>query len=134
VAVRTRKAKSDYGTPYRGHAGQWAWVMHRITGVAVILFLFVHVIDTAMVGWGPEAYNKVTQAYHNPIVHLLELGLVAAVLWHSLNGVKITLIDFFPSLTSRFRSMGIITLVLFVATMVPVTIIMLGQTFDLLRK
>ena len=134
MAVRSRKVKSDYGTPYRGHEGQWAWLMHRITGVAVILFLFAHVVDTAMVGWGPDAYDKVTRAYHNPIVHLLELGLVAAVLWHSLNGVKITLIDFFPSLTSHFRSMGIATLVLFLAAMVPVTIIMGGQTLDLLRK
>jgi succinate dehydrogenase / fumarate reductase, cytochrome b subunit len=134
VAVRARKAKSDYGTPYRGHEGQWAWLMHRITGVAVILFLFAHVVDTAMVGWGPDAYDKVTRAYHNPIVHLLELGLVAAVLWHSLNGVKITLIDFFPGLSRRIVAMSRITLLLFLAAMVPVAVIMGGQTLDLLRK
>ena len=55
----------------------------------------------AVIGWGPEAYNKVIAAYENPFVRLLELGLVAAVMFHSINGIKIMLIDFFPSLTAR---------------------------------
>jgi len=63
VATRLRKTKSDYGSVYRGHEGQWSWIMHRVTGVAVILFLFAHVIDTAVVGWGPEAYNRVIKVY-----------------------------------------------------------------------
>ena len=72
---------SDYGSIYRGHPGQWSWVLHRITGVGIILFLFAHVIDTAVVGWGPEAYNRVISVYENPFVRLLELGLVAVVLF-----------------------------------------------------
>jgi succinate dehydrogenase / fumarate reductase cytochrome b subunit len=131
VAVRARKTKSDYGRPYLGHEGQWSWIFHRITGVAVILFLFVHIVDTALVGWGPEAYDKVVQAYHNPIVHLLELGLVLAVLYHSLNGVKITLIDFFPRLTQYIKLLGRGTTALFAITAIPTTVIMLQQTWDL---
>ena len=87
------KRKSDVGTLYKGSPGQWSWLLHRITGVAVILFLFAHVVDTAVVGWGPEAYNRVISVYHNWVVKLLELGLVAAVLYHSINGLKVTLID-----------------------------------------
>jgi succinate dehydrogenase / fumarate reductase cytochrome b subunit len=133
VAVRARKTKSDYGRPYLGHEGQWSWIFHRITGVAVVLFLFVHIVDTALVGWGPEAYDKVVQAYHNPVVHLLELGLVLAVLYHSLNGVKITLIDFFPRLTQHIKLLGRGTTALFVLTAIPTTVIMLKQTWDLWR-
>ena len=59
---------------YKGHEGQWSWLFHRVTGVAIILFLFAHVVDTAVVGWGPEAYNRVASVYHNPIVRTLELG------------------------------------------------------------
>jgi succinate dehydrogenase / fumarate reductase cytochrome b subunit len=106
-------------------------MLHRITGVAVILFLFVHIVDTALVGWGPEAYDKVVQAYHNPIVHLLELGLVIAVLYHSLNGLKITLIDFFPSLTRHITPLGRATAALFALTAIPTAVIMLQQTWDL---
>jgi succinate dehydrogenase / fumarate reductase cytochrome b subunit len=131
VAISGRKQKSDYGTLYKGHPGQWSWVLHRVTGVAVILFLFVHVVDTALIGWGPEAYEKVLRAYANPIVHLLELGLVIAVLYHSINGFKVTLIDFFPSLVTRITGLSIGFALLFAATAIPTTVIMLKQTWDL---
>ena len=84
MATRQRKKSSDYGSVYKGHEGQWSWLFHRVTGVAIILFLFAHVVDTAVVGWGPEAYNRVISVYHNWVVQLLELGLVAAVLYLSL--------------------------------------------------
>jgi succinate dehydrogenase / fumarate reductase, cytochrome b subunit len=134
VAVRARKSKDDYTSSiYKGHPGQWSWIFHRITGVGVILFLFVHVVDTSLVGWGPEAYNRVTEAYHNPIVRLLELGLVAAVLYHALNGLKITMIDFFPALARHIRPIALATTGLFILVMIPVTWIMLQQTLDLIR-
>lgn len=134
VATRARKTRDDYGTPYRGHEGQWSWVFHRVTGVGIILFLFAHVVDTAVIGWGPEAYNRVVSVYENPFVRLLELGLVAMVIYHSLNGVKILLIDFFPGLTSKIRGLGLATAGLFVASMIPITWIMVSQIVDLLRE
>ena len=134
MAIRARKAKSDYGSIYRGHPGQWSWVLHRITGVGIILFLFAHVIDTAVVGWGPEAYNRVISVYENPFVRLLELGLVAMVLYHSYNGVKITLIDFFPRLVKHIALLSITTAALFVASMIPITFIMGRQIVHLLTK
>jgi succinate dehydrogenase / fumarate reductase cytochrome b subunit len=133
VAIRTRKKKNDdFGTVYRGHEGQWSWLFHRVTGVAIILFLFAHVVDTAVIGWGPEAYNRVTAAYKNPLVHVLELGLVTAVIYHSLNGLKITLIDLFPSLAGHIKALGRTTTLLFLLCMIPVVAIMGKQTLDLL--
>lgn len=134
MATRATKKKSDYGPIYRGHEGQYSWLLHRITGVAIILFLFAHVIDTAVIGWGPEAYNRVVSVYENPLVRVLELGLVAAVLYHSFNGIKILLLDFFPNLVTHIRAIGIATVVAFVAAMVPITWIMVGQIIDLLRE
>ena len=93
------KRKTDLGTLYKGSPGQWSWIAHRVTGVAIILFLFAHVVDTAVVGWGPNAYNRVVAVYHNWFVRLLELGLVAAVLYHAINGVKIMVFDFWPGST-----------------------------------
>jgi succinate dehydrogenase cytochrome b subunit len=128
-----RKQKSDYGGLYKGHPGQYSWILHRVTGVAVILFLFMHVVDTALIGWGPEAYDRVVSAYANPFIHLLELGLVIAVLYHSLNGLRITLIDFFPSLVSHIKAISITITAIFVLTAIPVTVIMLKQTWDLYK-
>lgn len=132
MAVRARKSKDDYTSSiYKGHPGQWSWILHRVTGVAVIAFLFVHVVDTALIGWGPDAYERVLRAYANPLIHLLELGLVIAVLYHSLNGFKITLIDFFPSLARKIKPISIAFTALFVLTAIPTTVIMLKQTWDL---
>jgi succinate dehydrogenase / fumarate reductase cytochrome b subunit len=72
----------------------WSWVLHRITGATVFFFLFVHVLDTALVRVSPQAYNEVVETYKTPIIGLMEIGLVAAVLYHALNGVRIILIDF----------------------------------------
>jgi succinate dehydrogenase / fumarate reductase cytochrome b subunit len=126
--------KGRLGPLYKGHEGQYSWLLHRVTGVAIILFLFAHVVDTAVVGWGPDAYNRVASVYHNPFVRLLELGLVAAVLFHSINGVRITLIDFFPGLTRHARALGIASVLLFFAAMIPITWIMGTAIIDLLRE
>ena len=128
-----RKTKSDYAGLYKGHPGQYSWILHRITGVAIILFLFMHVVDTALIGWGPEAYERVLTAYQNPFIHLMELGLVIAVLYHSLNGLKITLIDFFPRLVTHITGISLATAGVFALTAIPTTVIMLKQTWDLFK-
>lgn len=125
------KRKTDVGTLYKGSPGQWSWIAHRITGVAVILFLFAHVIDTAAVGWGPEAYDRVMAVYQNWVVRLLELGLVAAVLYHAINGVKIMIIDFWPSTTRHYKAMSMASTGLFVASMIPITLIMGDDVLNL---
>ena len=82
------------GTLYRGKVGMWSWVLHRITGVAIFFFLLVHVMDTALVRVSVEAYDAVIATYKNPIVGTAELGLVGAILFHGLNGIRIILVDF----------------------------------------
>lgn len=82
------------GTLYRGKVGMWSWVLHRITGVAIFFFLLVHVLDTALVRLSPEAYNAVINTYKTPLIGVAELGLVAAILYHALNGLRVILIDF----------------------------------------
>jgi succinate dehydrogenase / fumarate reductase cytochrome b subunit len=72
----------------------WSWVLHRITGVAIFFFLLVHILDTSLVRVDPEAYNSVMATYKTVIIGFGELGLVAAILFHAFNGVRIILIDF----------------------------------------
>ena len=82
------------GTLYRGREGMWSWVAHRITGVLTFFFLFAHVLDTALVRVSPESYDTVIDTYKNPFVNLMEVGLVGAVLYHALNGLRIIAVDF----------------------------------------
>ena len=86
--------KAPAGTLYRGREGMWSWVAHRITGVLIFFFLFAHVLDTALVRVSPHAYNQVIDTYKNPVVGLGETGLVAAIIFHAFNGVRIMLVDF----------------------------------------
>lgn len=82
------------GTLYRGKVGMWSWVLHRISGVGIFFFLLVHVLDTALVRVSPEAYNVVIESYKTPIIGIAELGLVGAILFHGLNGLRVIAVDF----------------------------------------
>jgi succinate dehydrogenase / fumarate reductase, cytochrome b subunit len=121
VASRRR---SELTTPYRGREGQWSWIAHRVTGVGILLFLFAHIVDTALVGWGPDAYNRVVSVYHHPLVQVMELGLVGAVIYHALNGMRIMIIDFWSRGADFQARLFWGTMLLFAASMAPITWIM----------
>ena len=98
------KRRADVGTLYKGSPGQWSWLAHRITGLAVTLFFFAHVVDTAV---------------------------VAAVLYHAINGTKIMVFDFWPSTTRYMKPISAASTVLFLGSMVPITWIMGREILNL---
>ncbi len=71
-----------------------AWVVHRASGVGVLLFLFLHVGDTALVRLGPGAYDAVVALYRKAAFRALEIALMGAVLFHAFNGIRVTVQDF----------------------------------------
>ena len=122
-------ASAPVGTLYRGREGMWTWVLHRITGVLVFFFLFVHVIDTSMVRVSPEAYNTAVDTYKNPVVGLMEVGLVAAVLFHALNGIRVVLVDFWEKGPRYQRHMTYAVVGVWVVLMVPFVVRHLSNVF-----
>lgn len=117
------------GTLYRGHEGMWSWVAHRVTGIAIFFFLLVHVLDTAMVRVSPEAYNAVMSIYKNPIMGLGEAVLVAAIVYHAFNGIRIILVDFWKGGARNQRGMLWGVLALWVIVMILFLIRHLMLTF-----
>jgi succinate dehydrogenase / fumarate reductase, cytochrome b subunit len=111
-------------TLYRGDPGMWSWVLHRISGATIFFFLFVHVVDTALVRVSPQAYNEVVGTYKTPIVGLMEAGLVAAVLFHALNGIRVILIDSWSEGPRYQRLMLWIVAVVFVAVLAAALIVL----------
>lgn len=83
-------------TVYKGKSGQWAFVMHRITGFLVFMFLLLHVVDVSLINIDTKLYNEVHELYGNILLRLFEVGLLAALLFHAMNGLRIVMIDFFP--------------------------------------
>jgi succinate dehydrogenase / fumarate reductase, cytochrome b subunit len=112
-------ASTPAGTMYRGREGMWSWVAHRVTGLAIFFFLVVHVLDTSLVRVSPEAYNDIMGTYKNPVVGLLEAGLVGAVLLHALNGIRVALVDFWSRGPRLQRQMTYAVIVVWVVLMVP---------------
>ncbi|QWF79444.1 succinate dehydrogenase, cytochrome b556 subunit [Amycolatopsis sp. CA-230715] len=127
-----RGASRRAGTFYRGDPGMWSWVLHRITGVLTFFFLFVHVLDTALVRVSPNTYNEVIETYKTPIVNLIEVGLVGAVLFHALNGIRVMLVDFWSKGPKYQKPMLWTIVVLWVAVMIPGAIAMLWRTASVL--
>jgi succinate dehydrogenase / fumarate reductase cytochrome b subunit len=82
---------------YRGQSGQWSWFLHRVTGVGVLLFLLLHIVDITLAGFGPKVYNDSIKIFSSPIIRLASLALIASVLYHAFNGVRIIVIDFWPA-------------------------------------
>lgn len=125
-------AVAPVGTLYRGREGMWSWVAQRITGVAVFFFLYVHVLDTALVRVSPEAYDLVIATYKTPIVNLMEVGLVGAVLYHALNGLRVILVDFWSKGPRLQRQMLWGIIVVWVVVMIPGTYYMMIHTVEAL--
>jgi succinate dehydrogenase / fumarate reductase, cytochrome b subunit len=88
---------------YKGKSGQWAFVGHRISGVLVFLFLLLHIVDVSLINADPVLYDEVHQLYGNVLLRVFEVGLLFALLFHSLNGLRIVVVDFFPGMVRNER-------------------------------
>ena len=79
---------------YSGGTGQYAWVLHRATGIGILFFLLVHIIDISLIGLGRAIYDHSVAFYAQPVLLPMEILLVGAVVYHTLNGIRIRTIDF----------------------------------------
>ena len=79
---------------YSGGPGQYAWALHRATGIGILFFLLVHIVDISLIGLGREIYDVSVAFYAQPVLVPMEILLVGAVVYHTLNGIRIMTIDF----------------------------------------
>ena len=49
---------------YRGREGQIAWMLHRVTGLGVFIFLTGHIADIFLMAFGPDILNSLLFFYH----------------------------------------------------------------------
>ena len=82
---------------YRGQSGQWSWLLHRVTGLAILLFLLVHIVDITLIGFGPTVYNDAIGIFSLWPIRIVSVALIGAVLYHAFNGIRIILIDFWAT-------------------------------------
>ncbi len=97
--------------------GTFSWVIHRITGILLILYIFPHIWSVSSSQAGKESFDAKMNLFGSPFFKVLELGLVLLVAIHMLNGIRITLTDF-ALLTRKHKLFFWIGVTLFVLALV----------------
>lgn len=110
---------------YRISWSQLAWFGHRMSGIGVLIFLFLHILETSTVLLGPEAYDFTQTFYRNLPARLGEIVLMAAVVYHALNGLRVIVMDFWPATTIWYRPLTYGVIIATVVAMIPLGLIMI---------
>ncbi len=95
----------------------------------MFLFLLLHIVDVSLLRW-PDTYDQVHRLYGNVMLRLFEVGLLFALLFHSLNGLRIVAVDLFPDAVRNQRRLlqGVVALTLLMG--VPGGIVILWPFID----
>ena len=80
--------------PFRRQTGGWAFALNRLTALGLTFYLFLHLAALGQLAQGPQAYGNFLALTHNPLIEFGELLVIAAVILHGLNGIRIILTSF----------------------------------------
>ena len=78
---------------YRGGVGMMAWLLHRVSGLALSGYLLLHIWDLRGAQRSAEAFDEALATFQSPFWKAMDLLLVAAVLYHAINGIRLLLFD-----------------------------------------
>ena len=93
----------DYRKPSRAGAwldvrrrklGMWAYALNRITGIGLVVYLYLHLVVLSLLLGGPAAWDSFVAVARSPYVLALDVILLAGILIHGLNGLRIALTGF----------------------------------------
>lgn len=80
---------------YRGREGQLSFILHRLTGLGVLAFLVIHVLDTSTVFFLPSHYDHAIELYRSLPFMIGEIFLVFSLIYHGVNGARIAIFDLY---------------------------------------
>lgn len=103
---------------YQLKEGQLAYIFHRLSGVAIVVFLFTHIVENFFLLMGAEAYNEAISIYNTWYFRIGEFGLIAAVVYHALNGTRIVIVDFWQQSTKYQKQMWYVVMALTILALV----------------
>ncbi len=97
---------------YKIKEGMLSWILHKITGIAIVAYLIIHIWSMAKMAKGPEAFNNVIELYKTPLFRAGEVLLLGAILFHGLNGLRLILGEFIPRTMEKHKLLVYLTYVL----------------------
>lgn len=77
----------------RAELNRWAFYLHRLSGMAIFGFLCLHIVDVSTYAFAPATYDELHTLYGTAPMRLFESGLLFAILFHTLNGLRILAVD-----------------------------------------
>ena len=111
---------------YRYFTGSLAYVLHRVSGLALIFFLFFHILSVTKSQATPEAYDLMIRRMQEPDFKIGEILLFAGLIYHALNGVRILIVDFAMRRTEHhkrlFWGFGVLAAALLIAGTIPLVL------------
>jgi len=91
----SRKVGFYQGLKYQGRGPMIHWMLHRITGVAIVTFVGLHVLSSFfMQQTGADFATQVNIVYESWQFQIL---VAFIVIFHALNGLRIALLDLWPA-------------------------------------
>ena len=81
---------------YRNHPLWFAFLLHRLSGLALALFLPAHLYVLGLALTSPERLDGFLHWAENPIVKLAEFGLVFLLAAHMFGGLRLLALEFLP--------------------------------------
>jgi succinate dehydrogenase / fumarate reductase cytochrome b subunit len=115
------------GYPMYRSTGFISFVLRRVTGVALVIYLFLHMWVIGSVNLGPEAFNARLNMVQTPFFKLAEIALLAAVVYHAFDGIRLLIIHYFNVTnyrTSLFYAAFAISAILVIAGGIPILLFM----------
>jgi succinate dehydrogenase / fumarate reductase cytochrome b subunit len=73
--------------------GTVAWLLQRLSGIFLTIYLIVHIIVIGNSVRGEDAFDDLLGVFDNPVMLVLDAGLVGIVAFHALNGIRLVLFD-----------------------------------------
>jgi succinate dehydrogenase / fumarate reductase, cytochrome b subunit len=91
----SRLAKLGRLPAERVEISRWASYFHRVSGFAIFGFLSLHIIDVSTIAFSHGAYDSLHAIYSTWPMRLIECGLLFALVFHALNGIRLIIVDVF---------------------------------------
>jgi succinate dehydrogenase / fumarate reductase, cytochrome b subunit len=96
-----RQVGLKQGLRYKGGGPMLVWVLHRISGIGIALFVGLHILasfSSQMYGW--DLAKSVNALYESPAFQIM---VFFCALFHAINGLRITILDLWPKLIEYQR-------------------------------
>ncbi len=87
--------------PRSRSAGTFAFIMNRVSGIGLTVYLFLHLVVLSQLARGPQAYDQFIALVKNPLFITMEFVVVVGVLLHGFNGLRIAITSF--GIANRFQ-------------------------------